>query len=327
MKFIDHGNGGGPEVLVLAEGELPEVGAGEVLIRVAWAGVNRPDVSQRQGRYPPPADASPYIGLEVAGKVAAVGQGVTDWQRGDEVCALVNGGGYAEFVTAPAGQVLPVPKGLGLREAAALPENLFTVWANVFERGRLASGETFMVHGGTSGIGMAAIALAKARGARVFCTVGSEEKAEAARKAGADVAINYRNQDFVTEVRTRTEGKGVDVILDMVGGAYIERNLRCLAIEGRLVQIAFLQPSKIEVDWMPLMTKRLTFTGSTLRPRPASEKARLAAALRSEVWPLIEAGQFRPTIHREFVLADAAEAHALMESSEHIGKIVLTVAG
>lgn len=326
MKYIDHGNGGGPEVLVLAEGDLPEVGAGEVLIRVAWAGVNRPDVAQRQGRYPPPADASPHIGLEVSGRIAAVGQGVTDWQRGDEVCALVNGGGYAEFVTAPAGQVLPIPKGISLQEAAALPENLFTVWSNVFERGRLARGETFMVHGGTSGIGMAAIALAKAWGARVFCTVGSDAKAEAARKAGADVAINYRNQDYVTEVRSHTEGKGVDVILDMVGGSYIERNLRCLALEGRLVQIAFLQPSKVEVDWMPLMTKRLTFTGSTLRPRPAAEKARLASALRSEVWPLIEAGHYRPSIFREFELANAAEAHALMESSEHIGKIVLKVA-
>jgi NADPH2:quinone reductase len=325
MKYIDHGSGGGPEVLVLAEGDIPEVGAGEVLIRVSWAGVNRPDVAQRQGRYPPPADASPHIGLEVAGTIAAVGQGVTEWQRGEEVCALCNGGGYAEFVTAPAGQVLPVPKGLGLREAAALPENYFTVWANLIERGRLVKGETALIHGGTSGIGLTAIALGKAVGAEMFCTVGSEEKAAAAVKAGADLAINYRARDFVAEIRARTEGRGVDVILDMVGGSYIERNLRCLAIEGRLVQIAFLQPSKIEVDWMPLMTKRLTFTGSTLRPRPAAEKARLAAALKQHVWPLIEAGQLGPTIYREFALADAAEAHALMESSEHIGKIMLKV--
>ncbi len=325
MKYIDHGSGGGPEVLVLAEGDVPEVGAGEVLIRVDWAGVNRPDVAQRQGRYPPPADASPHIGLEVAGTIAAVGQGVTEWQRGDQVCALCNGGGYAEFVTAPAGQVLPVPKGLGMREAAALPENYFTVWANVVERGRLVKGETLLIHGGTSGIGMTAIGIGKAIGAQVFCTVGSEEKAAAARQAGADLAINYRSRDFVTEIRGRTEGRGVDVILDMVGGSYIERNLRCLAIEGRLVQIAFLQPSKIEVDWMPLMTKRLTFTGSTLRPRPAAEKARLAAALKQHVWPLIESGELRPTIYREFPLANAAEAHALMESSEHIGKIMLKV--
>ncbi|MET0508248.1 MAG: alcohol dehydrogenase catalytic domain-containing protein, partial [Burkholderiaceae bacterium] len=202
MKYIDHGNGGGPEVLVLAEGDIPEVGAGEVLIRVSWAGVNRPDVAQRQGRYPPPADASPHIGLEVAGRIAAVGQGVTEWHRGDEVCALTNGGGYAEYVTAPAGQVLPVPKGMSLRDAAALPENYFTVWANLIERGRLAEGETALIHGGTSGIGMTAIALGKAFGATVFCTVGSEEKMAAARTAGADLAINYRARDFVTEVRT-----------------------------------------------------------------------------------------------------------------------------
>lgn len=326
MKYIDHGNGGSPDVLVLKEGPMPEVGAGEVLIKVACAGVNRPDVLQRSGRYPPPADASPHIGLEVAGEVAAVGQGVDEWKKGDRVCALTNGGGYAEFATAPAGQVLPVPVGLTMVQAAALPENYFTVWANLIEGGRLARGETALIHGGTSGIGITAIQMAKAWGARVLCTVGSAEKVAAAREAGADAAINYRTQDFVTEVSKLTEGRGANVILDMVGGSYIERNLRCLALQGRLVQIAFLQPSRVEVDWMPLMLKRLTFTGSTLRPRPSAEKARLAAELKANIWPLLEQKKLLPVIYREFPLADAAGAHRLMETSEHIGKIMLKVA-
>lgn len=327
MKYIDHQNGGGPEVLTLRDGDMPEVSAGEVLIKVAYAGVNRPDVAQRQGSYPPPADASPILGLEVSGRIVAVGQGVDDWSVNDQVCALCNGGGYAEYVTVPAGQVLPVPKGLTMRQAAALPENYFTVFANVIQRGQLAEGETFLVHGGSSGIGITAIQMAKAWGARVMCTVGSPAKVEATRKAGADVAIDYRTQDFVAEVKKATQGQGVNVILDMVGGSYIERNLRCLALEGRLVQIAFLQPAKVEVDWRVLMMKRLTFTGSTLRARPASQKAQLAADLRAQVWPHLEQGRILPVIYKEFALEQAAEAHALMESSEHIGKIMLKVGG
>ncbi len=325
MKYIDHGSGGSPDVMVLKDGPMPEVGAGEVLIKVAYAGVNRPDVLQRSGRYPPPADASPHIGLEVAGEIAAVGQGVDEWKKGDPVCALTNGGGYAEFATAPAGQVLPVPEGLSMVQAAALPENYFTVWANLIEGGRLKSGETALIHGGTSGIGITAIQMAKAWGARAFCTVGTPEKVAAAREVGADAAINYRSQDFVTEISKLTEGRGVNMILDMVGGSYIERNLRCLALAGRLVQIAFLQPSRVEVDWMPLMLKRLTFTGSTLRPRSGAEKARLAAELRMHIWPLLEQKKMAPVIYREFALADAAGAHRLMETSEHIGKIMLKV--
>ena len=325
MKYIDHGSGGSPDVLVLNDGPMPEVGAGEVLIKVACAGVNRPDVLQRSGRYPPPSNASPYIGLEVAGEIAAVGQGVDEWKKGDRVCALTNGGGYAEFATAPAGQVLPVPQGLSMVEAAALPENYFTVWANVIEGGRLQKGETVLIHGGTSGIGITAIQMAKAWGARVLCTVGTPEKVAAARQVGADAAINYRSQDFVNEVSKLTEGKGVNLILDMVGGSYIERNLRCLALEGRLVQIAFLQPSRVEVDWMALMLKRLTFTGSTLRPRSSAEKARIAGELRTHIWPLLEQKKMAPVIYREFPLADAAGAHRLMETSEHIGKIMLKV--
>lgn len=325
MKYIDHGRGGDADVLRLAERDLPEVGAGEVLIRVAYAGVNRPDVLQRAGSYPPPRGASPHLGLEVAGVVAAVGQGVPEWQKGDRVCALVNGGGYAEYVAAPAGQVLPVPAGLSMAQAAALPETVLTVWANVVERGRLQAGETLLVHGGTSGIGVAAIQIAKALGARVFCTVGAPEKAGAAQKLGADAAIDYRRRDFMVEVSKLTEGRGVDVILDMVGGPYIERNLRSLALEGRLVQIAFMQTAKVEVDWMPLMLRRLTFTGSTLRARSAEEKARLSRAVQDNVWPMVEDGRVQAVIDRVFPLDSAAEAHRRMESSDHIGKILLAV--
>ena len=325
MKYIDHGRGGDADVLQLAERDMPEVGAGEVLIRVAYAGVNRPDVLQRMGSYPPPRGASPWLGLEVSGVVAAVGQGVPEWKKGDRVCALVDGGGYAEYVTAPAGQVLPVPAGFSMAQAASLPETAFTVWANVVERGRLAEGETLLVHGGTSGIGVMAIQVAKALGARVFCTVGTPEKAEAALKLGADAAIDYRRRDFMVEVSRLTEGQGVDVILDMVGGPYIERNLKSLAVEGRLVQIAFLQASKVEVDWMRLMLKRLTFTGSTLRARSPEEKERLSRALQDYLWPLLEAGKVKPVIDRAFPLEKAAEAHRRMESSEHVGKILLAV--
>ena len=326
MKFIEHGAGGAPDVMHLSETHVPRPGDGEVLIKVAYAGVNRPDCLQRSGRYPPPAGASPILGLEASGHVVALGNGVTQWQIGDAVCGLANGGAYAEFVAIPQGQILPVPKGLSLLQAAALPENYFTVWTNVFQRGRLQSGETLLVHGGSSGIGLTAIQLAKAFGAKVLCTVGNDEKVKACLSAGADIAINYRTQDFVEEALNATEKKGVNMILDMVGGDYMQRNLSSLAIDGRLVQIAFLQPSKTEVDWIGLMVKRLTFTGSTLRPRTAGDKAQMASELMEKVWPLIEQGQCHPVIHKVFDMTEAVKAHELMESSVHIGKIMLQVA-
>jgi len=325
MRYVDHGNGGGPEVLKVATREVPELGAGEVLIEVVAAGVNRPDCIQRSGRYPPPADASPHLGLEVAGRIVALGQGVTEWKIGEAVCALANGGGYADYVAAPAGQVLPVPAGLTMLQAAALPETYFTVWANLVERGRLAAGDTVLIHGGSSGIGITAIQIAKAWGATVICTVGNAQKAAACLALGADAAIDYRQQDFVAQTLKITGSRGVNLILDMVGGTYVEKNLKLLAVDGRLVQIAFLQPSKVEIDLMPIMTKRLTVTGSTMRPRSAANKADLAAALRSQVWPLLEQGRLLPSIYKVFALEQAAEAHALMESSEHIGKIMFSV--
>lgn len=327
MNFVDHGTGGGPEVLTPSTCATPMPKAGEVLVKVAYAGVNRPDCLQRSGRYPPPVGASPIAGLEISGEVIALGEGVTRWQVGDRLCALTNGGAYAEFATVPEGQALPIPKGFSMLQAAALPENFFTVWTNVFQRGKLKAGETILVHGGSSGIGLTAIQLAHAFGAKVFCTVGNSDKVAACLKAGAHTAINYNAQDFVEEVLQLTEQKGVNAILDMVGGSYMQRNLRALAIEGRLLQIAFLQPSKVEVDWVSLMTKRLTFTGSTLRPRSAQDKAQIASELHAQVWPLLEAGSVKPIIHQVFDLKNAAQAHALMESSKHIGKIMLTVAG
>ncbi len=327
MRYIDHGAGGAPDVLKIADAPVPEAGPCEVLIRVAFAGVNRPDISQRYGRYPPPPGASPHLGLEASGEVVGIGKGVESLRKGDQVCALLNGGGYAEYVVAPAGQTLPAPKGLTLLQAAALPENYFTVWTNVFERGRLAPGESFLVHGGSSGIGLTAIQLAKARGATVYTTVGNDDKARACLERGADAVINYRKQDFVAEIARLTERRGVNLILDMVGGDYIERNLKSLAIEGRLVQIAFLQSPKAEVNWTPLMARRLTFTGSTLRPRSAAEKEGIARQLRAEVWPLLAKGQALPVIYKVFPLAEAAAAHALMETSTHIGKIMLEVSG
>jgi NADPH:quinone reductase len=324
MRFIAMAAPGGPEVLGLARGPVPHPGAGEVLIRVAAAGINRPDILQRTGNYPPPPGASPTLGLEVAGTIAAVGEGVTEWRKGEAVCALVAGGGYAEYCVAPAPQCLPVPRGLSVIDAAGLPETFFTVWSNVFDRGRLAAGESFLVHGGTSGIGTTAIQLARAFGARVFATAGSAEKCAVCRELGAERAIDYRREDFAAAIREATQGRGVDVILDMVGGSYVEKNLRSLAVEGRLVQIAFLQGSRVTLDLVHLMVRRQTITGSTLRPRPIADKAAIAAALRAKVWPLIEAGQVRPTIDRSFPLAEAAEAHRLMESSQHIGKILLT---
>ncbi len=326
MRYIAAREAGGPEVLAVAKGPVPQPGAGEVLIRVAYAGVNRPDVMQRRGLYPPPPGASPILGLEIAGHVVALGEGVAGFREGEEVCALVAGGGYAEYCAAPAPQCLPVPQGLTLCEAAALPETFFTVWTNVFERGRLKAGETFLVHGGTSGIGTTAIQLAHAFGARVLATAGSDEKCAFCRKLGAEAAINYKTEDFVEVARRLTDGKGVDLILDMVGGAYFQRNLRALAVAGRLVQIAFQEGSRISCDLMPIMVKRLTVTGSTLRPRTVAEKGAIAAALRDKVWPLLEAGRVRPVIHKVFPLEEAAAAHALIESSTHIGKIMLAVA-
>lgn len=314
---------GGPEVLKPATLPVPSPAAGEILVRVEAAGVNRPDVLQRKGMYNPPPGASPLPGLEVAGTVAAIGPEVTGWSVGDPVCALVAGGGYAEFCIAPAPQCLPIPKGLSAAEAAGLPETCFTVWTNVFERGRLQTGERFLVHGGSSGIGTTAIQLAKAWGAIVFATAGSAEKCRACLDLGADVAIDYRTQDFLAVIKEKTGGRGVDLILDMVGGDYVARNIDALAVDGRQVSIAFLKGSKVEIDLQKVMTKRLTLTGSTLRPRSVAEKGAIAAALLAEVWPLIEAGRIRPVIHATFPLARASEAHALMESSAHVGKIVL----
>jgi putative PIG3 family NAD(P)H quinone oxidoreductase len=327
MKFVAHGAGGEPQVMHLSDMSVPKPAATEVLIKVAYAGVNRPDCLQRSGRYPPPPGASPILGLEASGQVVALGEGVTRWKQGDWVCGLANGGGYAEYVCIPQGQVLPVPEGLSLLQAAALPENYFTVWTNVFQRGKLQAGETFLVHGGSSGIGLTAIQLAKAFGARVICTVGNEEKIHACRAAGADLAINYRTQDFVKEVMDATDQKGVNIILDMVGGDYMQRNINCLSIDGRLVQIAFLQPSKTEVDWIGLMVKRLTFTGSTLRPRTAADKAQMANELHEKVWPMLQKGECLPVVHQVFDLSEVIQAHQLMESSTHIGKIMLKVAG
>jgi NADPH2:quinone reductase len=325
MRYVDHGSGGGPEVMRIAEGPRPKPRPGEVVIEVRFAGVNRPDVLQRKGAYPPPPGASPLLGLEVAGPVAEIGEGVTWPKPGDRVCALTPGGGYAEYCAVPAAQCLPIPQGLSLSEAAAIPETYFTVWANVFGHGSLKPGETLLVHGGTSGIGLTAIQLGKAFGSRVLTTVGSAEKAEAARRAGAEVALNYRHEDFVAAVKEHTQGHGVDVILDMVGGSYFARNLAALAERGRLVQIAFMESPTATVDLRPLMLKRLVVTGSTLRPRTVVEKGALAQALRTQVWPLLEEGRCRPWIHRIYPLAEVGAAHALMESSGHIGKIVLEV--
>lgn len=328
MNFIEAAQPGGPEVLRPATGPVPKPQPDEVLIRVLAAGVNRPDVQQRLGAYPPPPGASPVIGLEVAGEIVACGTEVTALAPGALVCALTNGGGYAEYCVAPAGQCLPWPKGYDALRAAALPETYFTVWANVFGHGRLAAGETLLVHGGTSGIGVTAIQLAAAFGATVYATAGSAAKCAACVRLGASAAIDYRTHDFVAEVKRLTDGRGVDVLLDMVGGDYFTRNLRCLAMDGRLVLIAFLGGAKPEgVDLTPIMTRRLTVTGSTMRPRTAAQKATIAAALREKLWPILEAGKAGPVIHTTFPLAEAARAHALMESSAHIGKIMLRVAG
>jgi NADPH:quinone reductase len=326
MTAIEITEPGGPEVLRPGTRPMPMPGAGEVLIKVAAAGVNRPDVMQRQGAYPPPPGASDIPGLEVAGTVAAVGLGVNHTKLGDAVCALVTGGGYATYCVAPEPQCLPVPKGLSMAEAAALPETFFTVWTNLFERGRLQPGETVLIHGGTSGIGTTAIQLAKALGAlQIFATAGSRDKCHACEILGATRGIDYQHEDFVKLVKDATGGRGADVILDMVGGDYIQRNINALAVEGRIVNIAFLHGSQAEINLMPLMLKRGTLTGSTLRARSVEQKGAIAAPLRRVVWPLIEQGKVKPQIYRTFPLAEAAEAHRLMESSAHIGKIVLTV--
>jgi NADPH2:quinone reductase len=323
MIAIEIAEFGGPNVLRPVRRPTPAPGPGELLIEVAAAGVNRPDVLQRQGGYRPPPGASDIPGLEIAGRVAALGADVVGWRVGDEATALVTGGGYAEFCTAPAPQCLPFPNGLDAIRAAAIPETFFTVWTNVFDRARLKPGESFLVHGGSSGIGTTAIQLAHAFGARVFTTAGSPEKCAACLKLGAERAIDHRREDFVTVIQETTAGKGVDVILDMVGGSYINRNLKILAVEGRLVQIAFLEGSKAEIDVGPLMMKRQTLTGSTLRPRSVAEKGAIAAALHEKVWPLIGAGKVGPVLFKTFPLAEAAAAHSLMESSSHIGKIML----
>ncbi|HEY8535403.1 MAG TPA: NAD(P)H-quinone oxidoreductase [Vicinamibacterales bacterium] len=315
---------GGPDVLVPDRAPVPEPGRGEVLIQVLAAGVNRPDLAQRQGRYPPPPGAPAIPGLEVAGRIVAVGPDVERVAVGDVVCALVAGGGYAEYCVAPAVQCLPVPDGLSPIEAAALPEACFTVWTNVFERGRLRSGESLLVHGGASGIGTTAIQIARARGAVVFATAGTGEKCEACRRLGAVRAINYRTEDFVQVVRELTDGRGVDVVLDMVGGSYVARNIEALAYEGRLVQIALLEGSRVELDIAPVMRRHLTITGSVLRPRSVAEKGRLAREVEREVWPLIARGEVRPVIHATWPLEQAAAAHAALEAGAHIGKIVLT---
>jgi putative PIG3 family NAD(P)H quinone oxidoreductase len=316
---------GGPEALKPETRPVPKPGNGEVLVKLKAAGVNRPDVMQRQGRYPPPPGASDIPGLEIAGEVVALGQGVSRLKIGDRVCALVPGGGYAEYCAVHETNALPIPDGVSFVEAAGIPETFFTVWTNVFERGGLKAGETILIHGGTSGIGTTAIMLAKAFGATVMATAGSDEKCAACRKLGADHAINYKAQDFVAETRTASGGKGIDLILDMVGGDYAARNHDAAAIGGRIVQIAVQAGPKATIDLSRIMLKRLTHTGSTLRARPVADKAVIAEALRKNVWPLLAQGRCKPVVHATFALAEAAKAHALMETSQHIGKIVLTI--
>ncbi len=325
MKAVEISTPGGPEVLKLVEREKPVLKQGDVLIRVTAAGINRPDVFQRKGAYPPPPGASDLPGLEVAGEIVEGDLTGTSLKIGDRVCALTPGGGYAEYCVAPAGNCLPIPEGFSDVEAAALPETFFTVWTNVFDRGALSGDETLLVHGGASGIGTTAIQIARALGHKVFVTVGSDERAAAVEALGASKAINYKTQDFVEEVKKLTDGKGVDVVLDMVSGEYINRNIQCLADDGRIVIIAQLGGSKATIDTAQVMRRRLTITGSTLRPRSVAFKTQIAQALQQKVWPLLDAGQIKPVIHATFALAQASDAHAMMEKGENIGKIVLTV--
>ncbi|WP_319825101.1 NAD(P)H-quinone oxidoreductase [Thalassovita sp.] len=323
MRAVEITEPGGPDVLKLCERPQPEPKAGQVVIKVAYAGVNRPDALQRAGAYAPPPTASDLPGLEASGEIVALGAGVSGWQVGDQVCALLPGGGYAEYVATPAAHCLPVPRGMDMKQAACLPETFFTVWSNVFQRGGLKAGEKFLIHGGSSGIGTTAIQLAREFGARVFVTVGSQEKAAACAALGAERTIVYNDEDFVDVLRA--EG-GADLILDMVGGLYLPRNVRALADDGRLVQIAFLQGPKVELNFAQVMTRRLTITGSTLRPQSDLAKAKIADSLKEHVWPLLDAGKVAPVIDSEYPLADAAKAHAHMEGRGHIGKIVLKVA-
>jgi putative PIG3 family NAD(P)H quinone oxidoreductase len=325
MIAIEIPQPGGPEVLVPVERPVPAIGPGDVLVKVGAAGVNRPDVLQRQGRYPPPPGITDIPGLEVAGTIEAVGSSVTSWQPGDRVCALVSGGGYAEFCAVPAPQCLPAPRGMDVTHAAAIPETTFTVWTNVFERGRLTKGETILVHGGSSGIGTTAIQLAHAAGAHVYATAGSGEKCAACESLGAQKAINYRQTDFVAAIKDLTNGRGVYVVLDMVAGDYVQRNIEVLAMNGRLVMIGRQGGVKSEIDVMPILRKRLVLTGSTLRTRSVEEKGALAQSVYQHVWPLFESGAVRVIVHQTFPLSHAAEAHRLMESSAHVGKIVLQV--
>ena len=325
MRAVEITEYGAPAVLRVGTRPMPRPGDGEVLVAVAAAGVNRPDVAQRRGNYPPPPGASDIPGLEVAGRVVAVGGGVTAWRVGDEVCALVTGGGYAQYCAAPAEQCLPVPRGLSMAQAASLPETFFTVWSMVWGRGRLVPGEVLLVHGGSSGIGVTAIQMARALGNTVFVTAGTDEKCRACEALGADRAINYRTRDFVAEVKALTAGRGADVILDMVAGDYVQRDILSLADDGRIVILAVLGGGKGEVAFEQVLRRRLTITGGTLRPRSVAFKGQVARELRERIWPLIEAGRIRPVIHATFPLAQAAGAHALMESSAHVGKIVLTV--
>ena len=325
MRAVEIGKPGGPEVLKVTDRPKPAPKPNEILVKVAAAGVNRPDVLQRMGKYKVPPDASDLPGLEVAGEVVDIGAAVKLWQVGDKVCALVHGGGYAEYCVAPEVQALPVPRGLSMVEAASLPETFFTVWSNVYDRARLAPGESLLVQGGSSGIGVTAIQMAAATGNRVFATAGSDEKCAACVRLGAEKAFNYRSRDFAEEVRAATGGKGVNVILDMVGGDYVPRELKLLAEDGRLVFIAYLRGPKSELDIDAVMRKRLTVTGSTLRPRPVEYKGAIARKLREKIWPLIEAGRIKPEIYQTFALEQAPDAHRLMESSQHIGKLVLTL--
>jgi len=326
MRQIDMDGAGAAEVMKPGTGPLPAPKPDEVLIRVLAAGVNRPDIAQRQGSYPPPPGASPLLGLEVSGEIAALGDTVSGWKIGEKVCALTNGGGYAEYCVAPAPQCLPWPKGYDAVRAAALPETYFTVWANLFQGGRLTKGEKALIHGGTSGIGVTAIQLAHEFGAAVYATAGSAAKCDACVRLGCDAAINYRTEDFAARIKELTGGRGVDVILDMVGGPYAMQNIRSLGMDGRLVLIAFLGGSKVEnFDLVQIMVRRLTITGSTMRPRTTAQKGQIAAELREKVWPELDAGRCAPVIHATFPLAEVVEAHKLMESSQHIGKIMLTV--
>ena len=323
MKYIQIEKHGDPDVLKLNSQPVPDPGPDEVLIRVEAAGVNRPDIMQRKGLYPPPPGATDVLGLEVSGTVEKTGVNVTELKVGSQVCALVSCGGYAEFCLASASICLPIPENISLEHAAGIPETFFTVWTNVFERGHLKSGETLLVHGGSSGIGTTSIQLGKAFGAKVYTTAGTQEKCDFCKNLGADVAINYNENDFEAEIKTLTENRGVDVILDMVGGLYFPKNIKILAPEGRLLQIALMQGYKAEVDFRPLLMKRVTLTGSTLRPRSVKEKASIARGLFKEVWPLLDSGIIRPIIHQTFPLEKASDAHRLMESSNHIGKILL----